>query len=189
MWLNMDGQTMLKILAAFVGATTGGDPVLNLAGLCLIRAANPLRFADWHVWDGTGFALQLPTVNQLQQYTGQLCTPVNSLFISSMIRHEPSGVYIGLYSIANEYWHGVYYTLSHDLLHRTEQKMFYATDSTCANLIEITYPPILGLASKSLILDTIGNTAQLFFTLTQLDNCQETINRDSLRIAVTITQN
>lgn len=166
-----------------------GDPSLNLCCSCLIRAADPFRFADWRAWDGAGFSLQLPNVYQQQLSTGTLCTPVNSMVIHSVIRHEPSSVYIGVFAVAATGGRGVFYTLSRDLIHWTDPKLFYAAAATCPNRIEITYPSILDPASKSMIFDTVGNTAQLFFTLTHLQNCQETLDRDLLRITVAITQN
>jgi hypothetical protein len=163
------------------------DPTLDLAGSCLIRTADPANYASWRAWDGTGFAVQLPTTYQQQRITDRSCTALSRWFISSLVRHEPTGIFIALFATVSGNERGMFYALSSDLFRWTTPKLFYAAPSGCPNRNEITYPSILDPVSKSVIFDTIGDTAQLFFTHTNLDNCQETLNQDLLRISISVT--
>jgi hypothetical protein len=173
----------------FYALLFAGDPSLNLCCSCLIRSADPFNWGSWRAWDGAGFSLVLPNVYRQQQQTSELCTPVNSLVINSVIRHQPSGIYIGVFAVASSGGRGVFYTLSRDLIHWTNPHLFYLATSTCPTKIEIWYPSILDPSSTSMSFETIGDTAQLYYTFARFDNCRDTPNRDLLRVSITIAQN
>jgi hypothetical protein len=82
------------------------------------------------------------------------------------------------------------FTLSPNLIDWTPPKLFYAAQVNwnykCGDPAPIEYPSLIDPASTSRNFDTIGNTAYLYFTQFHPNGCSLDLDRDLVRVAVSI---
>ena len=87
---------------------------------------------------------------------------------------------------------GVYFTVSKDLRTWRTQRLVIAKkmifDYTCGDPDPIAYPSVIDPASPSRSFETTGKTAYLYYTSYHYPNCQQTLDRDLVRVPITITR-
>jgi hypothetical protein len=85
---------------------------------------------------------------------------------------------------------GAYFSLSPDLIHWTTPKLFFPAQVTwnykCGDPDPIAYPSLIDSNSTSRNFETVGKTAYLYFTQFHYSNCQQTLNRDLVRVPIKI---
>lgn len=87
---------------------------------------------------------------------------------------------------------GVYFSVSTDLVAWTTQKLVFARNMAfvhnCGDPDPIMYPTLIDHASPSRNFETTGSSAYLYYTVTHFDGCNGTLDRDLLRVRVTISK-
>ena len=169
-------------------------------GACLIRTRDLSDPSSWRAWNGTGFLVQfrnpyLATLNPAQH----VCAPVDFLSIGTITESLTYNTYFRKWMLLgnsvgdppNGKPPGVYYSLSDDLLNWSnaallmEAEVRWATD--CIKPDPIKDPSLLDPASTSRNFETVGQTAQLFYTWYHMDGCNGTLDRDLIRIPIQFT--
>jgi hypothetical protein len=173
--------------------TQGGEG--QERGACLFRLLKFDKPWAWRAFDGHDFSASAENPYAGEPSPAKPCRPVGSFsnFISSLVRHAPSGWYIALTREIGNASRGtqdrIEYTTSKDLINWSEG----------STLIEIlgkppqncgptgyVYPAILDPQSPRNNFDDVGDTAFLFLTKLHLANCQINYNRDLVRFPIRI---
>ncbi len=83
---------------------------------------------------------------------------------------------------------GIYYSLSDDLIHWTPRKLIMEVETRntykCGDPDPLAYPSIIDPDSSSRNFETTGKQVYLYFTRSNYESCQETLNRDLVRIPI-----
>ena len=183
--LGNDYYTMVG--AESVGVQKRGD--------CLLRASDLNLAESWRAWDGSGFNVRLgnPYLDPANEPT-RGCAVIDPdhvrSHILSLVRQAPTGRYIGIMAFEDGPRPGFYVSDSTDLFHWSEPRKIMDSGSAvageCNNRPVLGYPSLLDPDSPSRNYDIVGNTAYLYFTRFHLTNCGETLDRDLMRVPITI---
>ena len=172
-------------------------------GNCLIRTEHPDAPASWRAWDGSAFAIEfIDPYRSTAPPAEHVCQPIDRDHLGgpvvSLIRHAPSGAYIALFVGANPTgdaqlpW-AVFSSGSWDLIDWSPRRLVVPVARfdpiVCAAPAPLAYPSLLDPDSPSLNFDTVGHTAQLFLTRFNLEGCRSSLDRDLVRIPVSLTIN
>jgi hypothetical protein len=163
-------------------------------GNCLIRTRNLADPGSWRALTAAGtFAMSF-----VDPY-GPNPSPVAHLCAPSS-RQEPRDLQPNslTYSAEARQWllvgqalNGAYLSLSPDLIHWSAPKLFFQAQVTwnykCGDPDPIAYPSLIDPTSSSRNFETVGKTAYLYFTQFHYANCQQTLDRDLVRVPVRIT--
>jgi hypothetical protein len=160
-------------------------------GNCLLRTKNLADPASWRAWSGgTTFSMTFVDAYGNNSNPSQhLCLPVS--------RQEPRDLQPNslTYSTEARQWllvgqalQGAYFSLSPDLIHWSTPELFYPAQVTwnykCGDPDPIAYPSLIDPASPDRNFGTVGSTAYLYFTQFHYSNCQQTLDRDLVRVPV-----
>jgi len=163
-------------------------------GNCLIRTRNLADPGSWRAWTGG----QTFTMTFVDPYgpnaspTDHLCRPPSKQQPADL---QPNSL---TYSTEARQWllvgqalNGAYLSLSPDLVHWSAPKLFFPAQATwnyqCGDPDPIAYPSLIDSTSPSRNFETVGKTAYLYFTQFHYANCQQTLDRDLVRVPVRIT--
>jgi hypothetical protein len=160
-------------------------------GNCLIRTTNLADPGSWRAWNsGTSFGTTFvdPYGSNDAPLT-HLCAPVqpgnlqpNSLTYSTVARQ---------WLLLGQGLDGAYFSLSPDLINWTTPKLFFPAQSTwdyqCGDPDPIEYPSVIDPISTDRNFQTVGDTAYLYFTQFHYSGCQQTLDRDLVRVPIQIT--
>jgi hypothetical protein len=163
-------------------------------GNCLIRTKNLRSPGSWRAWSGgSAFALTFVDPYGFNPVPSEhLCVPVsrpqpgdlqpNSLTYSTEARQ---------WLLVGQAVGGAYFSLSPDLIHWTPPKLFFEAQITwnykCGDPDPIAYPSVIDPQSTSRNFQTVGKTAYLYFTQFHYTDCQQTLDRDLVRVPIQIS--
>ena len=170
---------------------------------CVMRTKRLDDPTAWRAWDGDGY-----NVSFVDPYRGKpavndhLCKPVSSEQISDMTFSLTYNTYFGKYLLvapANQYIaskrrlvSGFFYSLSGDLIHWSQRKLIKEVELLqtyrCGDRDPVFYPSVLDPNSKSRNFETTGRHAYLYFTRLHYEACQQTLNRDLVRVPVEFSE-
>jgi hypothetical protein len=163
-------------------------------GNCLIRTRNLADPGSWRAWTGgSTFATTfVDPYGPNPSPADHLCTPPS--------RQDPGDLQPNslTYSTEARQWllvgqalNGAYFSLSPDLIHWTAPRLFFQAQVTwnykCGDPDPIAYPSLIDSTSSSRNFETVGKTAYLYFTQFHYTNCQQTLDRDLVRVPVRLT--
>ncbi|MGZ4337920.1 MAG: hypothetical protein ACXVRA_11465 [Gaiellaceae bacterium] len=160
---------------------------------CLIRTKTPGVAGSWRAWSG-GTSFDTTFVDPY----GPVDDPAAHSCADILNGMQPgfSGGSLTYNSVAHQWLRviqggdGFYYTLSPDLINWTSPVRFYAGDWPgawkCGDPDPIEYPSLIDPTSTSRNFDTSGSTAYLYYTDFHNKDCRQTLDRDLMRVAVTI---
>ena len=167
-------------------------------GTCIMRTRDVSDPTSWRAWNGTGFTVQFrnPYTQTVTPQSNYVCAPVDFNSIGTMTESLTYNTYFRKYMLlgnsvgdpAHNKPPGVYFALSDDLLNWSdatllmEAEVRWATD--CMPPDPIKDPSILDPASTSRNYDTVGRTAQLFYTWYHMSGCNGTSDRDLIRVPI-----
>lgn len=184
--VSFDGGLYMFAFATQANAQQGGN--------CLLRTDAIEHAGSWRGWGGTSFDISFanPYAGKIQPER-HVCTPVGvgalRWPVTSLVRHEPSGLFIVLMQNTAS-GGGVYYATSPDLLHWSAPALLLSAIGpqalTCGGPDPIAYPSLLDATSGSRNFDTVGTDALLFATRFNSAGCHPGANRDLVRWAVRI---
>lgn len=87
---------------------------------------------------------------------------------------------------------GVYFAVSKDLVTWTTQRLVLARNMAfvhrCGDPDPIMYPTLIDHTSASRSFETTGPRAYLYYTVQHFDGCSQTLDRDLVRVPVTISK-
>ena len=87
---------------------------------------------------------------------------------------------------------GVYFSVSKDLVTWETQRLVFARNMgfvhNCGDPDPIMYPTLIDHASPSRNFETTGSRAYLYYTVMHFDGCYGTLDRDLVRVPVTISK-
>jgi len=161
-------------------------------GSCLMRTHDLSDPSSWRAWTG-GLSFDLTFIDpyrSVEDPSAHLCTGVdweprdlqpNSLTYNSVARQ---------WLLVGQALQGAYYTVSKNLVDWTQPRLFYSAQVTwdyqCGDPDPIAYPSLLDPASTSRNYETSGNTAFLYYTQFHYSGCQQTLDRDLVRVPIEI---
>lgn len=159
-------------------------------GDCLLRTKHLGDAASWRAWTG-GTSFGQAFVNPYTTPGATICTPIN---------HGPPGDFQPnslLYSTVARQWlfvgqavEGAYFMLSPNLINWTQPRLFWRAqvtwDYTCGKPDPIAYPSVIDSTSTSRNFETIGSTAYLYYTQFHYSNCEQTMDRDLVRVPIEV---
>jgi hypothetical protein len=163
-------------------------------GNCLIRTKNLADPGTWRAWSGgTTFGTTfVDPYGANDAPLEHLCAPVsrseprdlqpNSLTYSTLARQWLLvGMALG----------GAFFSLSPDLIHWSPPRLFFAAqipwNYKCGDPDPIAYPSVIDPKSTDRNFQTVGGTAYLYFTQNHYSGCQQTLDRDLVRVPIQIT--
>ncbi len=163
-------------------------------GNCLIRTNNLADPGTWLAWSfGTTFGpMFVDPYGPNEAPSAHLCAPVspweprdlqpNSLTYSTEARQ---------WLLVGQALGGVYFSLSPDLIQWTAPELFFTAQVTwnykCGDPDPIAYPSVIDPKSTDRNFQTVGGTAYVYFTQFHYSSCQQTLDRDLVRVPIKIT--
>jgi hypothetical protein len=161
---------------------------------CLIRTDNLADPSSWRAWSGgTSFTTSFvnPYTNDAnpQEHLCQGVVPWDALGVLvpgslTYSRLARQWILVGVRS------DGFYYTLSPDLIHWSPLVLFYPGTAAwayqCGRRDPVHYPSLIDPSSASRNFQTVGTHAYLYFTLFHPYRCQLGLERDLVRVPVTV---
>lgn len=164
-------------------------------GNCLLRTDRIADPGAWRGWDGAGFGMRFidPYREGGLPPEQHVCAPVDVAHlrwpVTSLVRVAESGVFIALMMNSGRDG-GVFAAASSDLLHWSEPARVLPGQGErawrCGEPSPLAYPSLLDPASGSANFETVGTTAMLFLTRFNLRDCRTGMDRDLIRIPVTV---
>ena len=163
-------------------------------GTCLIRTRNLADPTSWRAWSG-GRSFDTSFIDPYRSYDDpsvHLCMPLSHSGPGDM---QPGSL---TYSTVARQWlwigqavGGAYYSLSPDLINWRAPELFFPAQVTwdyqCGDGDPIAYPSLIDPAGTSRNFETVGNTAYLYYTQFHYTDCGQTLDRDLVRVPITIS--
>jgi hypothetical protein len=174
-------------------------------GACLIRTHDLAQPGSWRAWDGHGFNLQFddPYTAAVAAPPEHVCQPVaypeiermhNSITYNTVLKQY---VLVGtaMQQVGQRTVTGIYYSFSRDLVNWTPRRLLFENPliwgTSCDSATpSVHYPSLIDPASPTRNFETTGARAYLYLTRfhPKLVNgvCQRTLDRDLIRIPITV---
>jgi hypothetical protein len=173
---------------------------LQQFGTCIMRTRDVSDPTSWRAWNGTAFVNQFVNPYVVTTNPGiHTCAPVDFNSIGTISESLTYNTYFRKWmlmgmSIGDPAFNkppGLYFALSDDLLNWTDATLLMEAEvrwiADCNLPDPIKDPSILDPNSPSRNFDTVGQTAQLFYTWYHLSGCNGTLDRDLIRIPIQFT--
>jgi hypothetical protein len=168
-------------------------------GTCVLRTKHLDDPASWRAWDGNDY-----TVTFADPYKGRvdagahICEPADPDAIDRMSQSLTYNTYFGKFLLVGESGdynvrkrrnvYGFYYSVSDDLINWSRRKLIRETELAytyrCGDRDPVAYPSLLDPRSKSRNFETTGRRPYLYFTRMHYQACQQTLDRDLMRVPV-----
>jgi hypothetical protein len=177
--------------AMFAFATHAG---VQREGNCLLRTTEIGKPELWRGWNGSAFDVTfIDPYAETAAPEAHVCAPVAlgqlRWPVTSLVRHQPSGLFIALMLNAARAG-GVFYATSPDLRTWSSPALLMTAIGegawTCADPPPIAFPSLLDPASTSRSFETVGADPVLFATRFNIANCKTSLDRELVRWRVRI---
>ena len=168
-------------------------------GTCVMRTTDLADTKSWRAWDGAGFSVRFidPYLEADEPPQDHICQPVSHDEIQLMVESLTFNTYLDRYLLVGtavereldgETVSGIYYSLSDDLIHWTPRELIVEVESRqtyrCGDPDPVAYPSVLDPDSTSRNFETTGRRAYLYFTRFNYESCNETMDRDLVRVPI-----
>jgi hypothetical protein len=168
-------------------------------GTCVMRTRDPFDAGSWRAWDGEGFNLEF--ADPYREEPGEaFCEPVSRDRIGTMRHSLTYNTYLGSYlligpsrawdSDREEQVPGIYLSTSEDLISWSPRTLLLEAELPwtfeCGDQAPLNYPSLLDPDSPSRNFDVTGQDGYLYFTRLNYRNCRQTLDRDLIRVPVTL---
>ena len=164
-------------------------------GVCVMRTRNLADPDSWRAWDGTGFNRRFinPYVDP-RPPAQHVCEPVAFDEIEKMNSSVTWNTHLGKYLligtaglwVGQEIVFGVYYSTSSDLVHWTPRELLMEAELPwsyeCGDDNPVLYPVVLKPANNTRNFEVTGKQGYLYFTRFNYQSCEQTLDRDLIRI-------
>lgn len=170
------------------------------SGSCLMRTRDPFDAGSWRAWDGRGFHLKFVDPYRTTVPKEGFCRPVSPDQIATMRHSLTFNDYLDRYLLVGlaTAWDpvrrkqvpGVYMSTSRDLVDWTPRTLLMEAELPwtfeCGDDAPVNYPSLLDPKSPSRNFDVTSKTGYLYFTRLNYSNCQGRLDRDLLRVPITL---
>jgi hypothetical protein len=172
-------------------------------GNCLIRTEHAEAHASWRAWNGSAFVTDfIDPYRSAAPPAQHVCRAIDRDHLGgpvvSLVRHAPSGAYVAMFVGANSTgdaalpW-AVFASGGWDLVAWSLPRLVIPVARfdtiSCTVPTPLAYPSLLDPDSPSINFDTVGDTAELFLTRFNLAGCLISLDRDLVRLPVSLTIN
>lgn len=171
-------------------------------GSCLIRTRRLDDPKSWRAWNGSEFTVTFidPYAETGQPPQDHVCKPVSPDQIAGMTDSLTFNTYLDQYLLVGpsvtvdpntrkKVW-GFYFSVSKDLIHWTDRKLFKAVELIqsyrCGDRNPVYFPSLLDPSSTSRNFETTGRRPYLYFVRLHYASCKMTLYRDLVRIPIRI---
>jgi hypothetical protein len=172
-------------------------------GVCLLRTRDLADPSGWRAWDGEAFRVRFadPYREAVLRPERHVCAPLApdrlSNLVTSLTRHEASGLYIALSAghralrPDGDKVTGIFAATSPDLIHWSAPQLVWAAPILwrhgCDDGTPVFYPSLLDPDTPSRNFETVDDRGFIYFTSLNLSNCKVTWDRDLMRLEVVIS--
>ncbi|MDB5592242.1 hypothetical protein [Enterovirga sp.] len=181
--------------ARYVMASTTGWAGQS-AGPCLFRTLTPADPSSWRAFDGQAFSIRYtdPYRTSPQPKPCRTVEPFPAP-VGAIVRHRPSRAWVAVFQAKADGGRfarsGFYTTTSRDLLHWDEPRLLLAGatlyDDPCGSGGGlIAYPSLIDRDAAGRNFDSVGDTAELYFSTLRVEGCRVTADRELVRRKVAI---
>jgi hypothetical protein len=168
-------------------------------GTCVMRTTDLADPESWRAWGGSGFDIRFidPYLHPNERPQDHICQPVSYDEIQLMVEsltfntHFDSFLLVGTAVERDRDGNtvsGIYYSTSDDLIDWTPRELIVEAESRntyeCGDPDPVAYPSVLDPDSTSRNFETTGKRAYLYFTRSNYESCQETFDRDLVRVPI-----
>ena len=174
----------------------------SLRGTCVLRTRRLDRPGSWRAWNGNSFSVRFQDPYRMSSGRLRFCLPVATGEIGEMaesLTFNPAldrFLLVGMSSVYDpgrrRLVTGVYYSTSDDLVLWSPRRLLFVTPRpqtfVCGDPDPIAYPSVIDPSSTARSFDTSGTRAFLYFTRLHYRNCQQTFDRDLVRVPITIAR-
>jgi hypothetical protein len=185
--ITREGQVYALVFAVGMEDQKGGT--------CLIRTDDIANPRAWRAWDGSGFTVAFADPYHDDNFTPakHVCQPVGKgtleAPVSSVVLHKPSGLYLATMAASRPEGTGVFIATSPDLIHWSKSALALELPISgkqgCA-AAAYNYPSLLDPDSPGRNFETVGDKAWLYLTRFNVQDCKLVMDRDLVRIPVSI---
>ena len=157
------------------------------SGTCLMRTKTPADPSSWRGWSG-GRRFEMTFVDPYGP------NPRPEEHLCKRISGDPGSLTYN--SVARQWVNvvakvgGFYYALSPDLITWTKERRFYELTTTweyqCGDPDPVLYPSLIDPSGTSRNFETSDGRAYVYYTVLHYPDCQQTLDRDLVRVPVTI---
>ena len=164
-------------------------------GSCLFRTQDLSRPEAWRFFDGEAFSANVDPYRD-DVSDAKPCAPLQGLKgVVGSVSYVPKwSLYIAISSFGSSGGadSGFYYSVSRDLLHWSEGRLFLALptpwNAACGQ-DRFAYPSLVDPDSPSKNFDVVGDDPDLYFVRQHVDGCRGTPQRDLVRLKVRLRPN
>ena len=168
-------------------------------GTCVMRTTDLADPGSWRAWDGAGFNVRFinPYLESNERPQDHVCQPVSYNQIQLMVESLTFNTYLDSFvlvgtaaerDLEGNTISGIYYSTSDDLIRWTSRKLIVEVESRqtyqCGDPDPVAYPSVLDPGSPSRNFETTGKRAYLYFTRYNYESCEETLDRDLVRVPI-----
>ncbi len=181
-------SNMIKRDSAYFVIIRAGPEGAQRAGSCLFRTEDLTRPESWRFFDGETFSSNVDPYRD-DVSSAKPCALLQGLkgIVGSVTYVWERNLYVAISSFGsnNPAESGFYYSVSKDLLHWSEGRLFLALPtpwSAACGQDRFVYPSLVDPHSPSRNFDVIGDEPYLYFVRQHFDGCLGTMQRDLLRM-------
>jgi hypothetical protein len=171
-------------------------------GSCVMRTKNLPDPKTWRGWNGSRFSVSFvdPYREVIEPASDHLCMPVAPAQIQEMIESLTYNTYLRRFLLVGQavnvengslVW-GFYYSTSSDLIHWSQRQLLmpatFRWSTSCPTQEPITNPALIDHSSTSRSFETTSQGAYLYYTRYHYIGCLMTLDRDLVRVPITITK-
>jgi hypothetical protein len=164
-------------------------------GNCLLRTDRIADPTAWRGWDGQAFgAVFIDPYTTSDPNNPHVCAPVGAgqlrWPVTSLVHHTQTGLFIAL-MMNGAHDGGVFYATSPNLIDwSSPMKLMDGLGEgayRCGDAPPIAYPSLIDPRSTDRNFMTVGKSAELFLTRFNITECRTSMDRDLIRLRVTIS--
>jgi hypothetical protein len=160
---------------------------------CLIRTQTPADPSSWRAWSGGNHfdTTFIDPYRSTADPAAHTCEGVSPDLLGDFVPGSLTfSSYANQWILVGVSGGGFYYSLSKDLIYWSRPILFYPAPVpwtyTCGGPDPVHYPSLIDPSSTSRNFDTVGKSAYLYFTQFHTSGCVQGLNRDLVRIPVTL---
>jgi hypothetical protein len=173
-------------------------------GVCAMRTPDISDPKAWRGWDGSSYSLRFrnPFYENIKPATTHTCEPISRDNILQIQRSVTFNTALGKYFMTgnsikydpsqSRYVYGFYFTTSDDLLHWSMRQLVMEVPTVmthvCGGPDPVAYPAIIDPSSTDRNFRVSGGNTYLYYVRIHYNAlCQQTLDRDLVRIPIQIS--
>ncbi len=165
------------------------------SGTCVMRTSDPFDAKSWRAWDGEGFGHRFVDPYSEPGPGKDVCRPVSPDRIGTMRHSLTFNRYLNRYLLigvagGGKEAPGIYLSTSEDLISWSPRTLLIEAELPwtfeCGDDLPVNYPSFLDPASPSRNFAVTSQKGYLYFTRLNYEDCRGRLDRDLIRVPVTL---